>query len=748
MTYDPPLRGWRTPRSSVPRVSVIVPAYNAARYVRQSVDSILGQTYTDFELIVVDDCSTDDTAAILAGYDDPRLRVVRSDRNLGVVEARNRAWEHARGEYIAAFDADDVSLPTRLAKQVAFLDANPSVALVSTETLYLEAGMLRPGHRVVHPTPTLMRWILNVSNPFAHPALMYRASTIRRLGVLLREECKYAEDFDLYHRIARTDEVALLDEPLVLYRRHPGAITCKHEPEMIAAAGRVLAGVYRDGFGPEADAAAALVAKHVLAAKPPESEAVLVRLGAVLSRLVQGFLGAHEASPGWTDADREAVLGHASDLWWRAVRSAVRSGRLNALAVAPPDFAAARRDAFPRSQVPVSVVSGLVPFKKQLRPMLEAARGTAAKAVAPAPGRVRATSLFGIEYKPLPDDERPPTLYVVVDAGAAPGAGGRPGPSGSDPAAVAAVGRGQEIFDRYGLRPVYLVDHATASRPAVHRPLRAIHDRGGCEIGALLHPSSDPSLEARRSVRVPRAGDFPPDREERDLEALLDAIRRGFHVAPLSFKAGRGCFGPNTMETVARHGIRLDLSVVPGRDDRPAGGPDFRGFDSAPRSLLDGRLLCVPMTRGPIGPLSAFAGTAARADASGVPGALSGLGLLETVELAPERVPAGKQIALIRAMLARGERCFVLHYHGASLAPGHTPGARTPDDANEVSRKLDQVCHFFFETLGGVPGTLSDLLPPPLRAPGRPARDRQAGLTHGPRPTGARAGAADAPDGN
>jgi glycosyltransferase involved in cell wall biosynthesis len=111
-----------------------MPAYNAALYLREAVDSVLKQTCTDFELIVVDDASTDETATILASYDDPRIRVHRFASNGGVSRARNMGLEMARGEYVALQDADDLSYPERLEKQILYLDSHPQVAAVGSQS--------------------------------------------------------------------------------------------------------------------------------------------------------------------------------------------------------------------------------------------------------------------------------------------------------------------------------------------------------------------------------------------------------------------------------------------------------------------------------------------------------------------------------------------------------------------------------------------------------------------------------------
>lgn len=703
------------PRDAV-KVSVIVPAYNASAFLRQSVESILSQTFTDFELIVVDDCSTDDTPAILASYTDPRLRVVRNPHNLGVVGARNRAMELARGELVASFDADDVSLPLRLARQVAFLDANPAVGLVGTASRYLEAGTLGPGRRVERPTPMLIRWLLHVTNPLVHPSLMYRADAVRRLGVLLRDEFKYAEDFDFHHRMLGIADVAFIDEPLILYRRHPGAITVTHEPMVRARAAEVLVTPYRRWFGSEAEDAATLVATHVMARDSARSAADLQRLSDVLSRLTEGFHNLYAVS----DSDRSAIARHGAGIWRQVVQSTLRFGTTGAISVPPPrPFAAAYRRMQPLSALVRPVAAGLVPFKPLLRAALRPAKRLAAAAPSSAP-----TTLFGVPYQPVPEQpDRPPTLFVVVDTEAEfdwtkPFSHRHDGVE-----AMASLHRGQAVFDRHGLRPIYVVDYPVASKPAGFGPLLDIHRRGGCEIGAHLHPWTNPPFTETLSARNSFAGNLPPELEEEKFTNLLHAIHTNLHLTPRFFKAGRYGVGPNTMAMVARHGIAVDLSIMPGRTLAAQGGPDFYHFDTTQRSLLDGHLTSLPMTRGHIGVAAPWGSGLSRslraplAETLHLPGILARLGLLETVTLTPEGETTRQQITLIRAMVARRHASFVLHYHSPSLAAGFTPYAQTEAEADRIVERLDAVCRFFFDELGGVPGYPQDLLPPALRTP-------------------------------
>ncbi len=115
-----------------PRVSVLMPAYNAAGTIREAIDSALAQTLSDLEVVVVDDGSRDETAQIVASYADPRVRLLRNPKNLGMPATRQRGADAARGEYLAILDSDDRAHPTRFERQAAWLDAHPRCAVVGT----------------------------------------------------------------------------------------------------------------------------------------------------------------------------------------------------------------------------------------------------------------------------------------------------------------------------------------------------------------------------------------------------------------------------------------------------------------------------------------------------------------------------------------------------------------------------------------------------------------------------------------
>ena len=306
------------------RVSVLMTTYNGARTIGESIASVLAQSFADFELVVVDDGSTDTTPALLAAIADPRICILRNARNLGIVGARNVGFAACRGEYVAALDHDDLAAPARLARQVALLDAEPSVVLVGTQV-----RVLAPDARVIHTnygsgnTPVVMRWQLHLRNPYSYSSMMFRAAAIRRLGGFMRETAVYSDDYDLYLRLARVGEAALLPEVLCTYRHHQTNTTHSVKPTMDANAAAVLAEVYAPFLGAEAEDAARLIVRHVTNGRPPPDAATLRRLGFYLHRLLEGFLETYRPAP----ADAAQIREFTGQVWWHSVRAAMRRGR-------------------------------------------------------------------------------------------------------------------------------------------------------------------------------------------------------------------------------------------------------------------------------------------------------------------------------------------------------------------------------------------------------------------------------------
>jgi glycosyltransferase involved in cell wall biosynthesis len=206
---------------SQPFVSVLMPAYNPGPYVREAIDSVLAQTYSAFELVIIDDASSDGSYELAQEYAarDTRVRVFRQPHNQGIVAARNRAFAEAKPDarYYAILDSDDVALPERLEQQVAFLEAHPDYALVGGHTLIIDEDGKPAGIRR-YPTDyaAICRTITRY-NPIAQPAVMLRRSL---LGSAAPYNAGYprCQDYDLWLRLAAQHPIANLDRPVIKYR--------------------------------------------------------------------------------------------------------------------------------------------------------------------------------------------------------------------------------------------------------------------------------------------------------------------------------------------------------------------------------------------------------------------------------------------------------------------------------------------------------------------------------------------------
>lgn len=309
---------------SAPIVSVIVPTYRGEALVGATIASVLAQDFADFEIVVVDDCSLDGTAAAVRAIGDPRIRLIEAPVNGGPVAARNLGFAAARGRYVAGLDHDDLCAPGRLAAQVGYLDRHPDFVLVGTDADLLDDGRVLPDEsRLRATTPDLIDWLLLLTNPLVWSSVMFRAEVARRLDPFERPQAIYAEDFDLYHRIRAHGRIARIDAPLIRYRVHAGGLSKTQAGRMIASAGAVLADVHQTLTGIADAAGAALVASHIAGARPVTDPAVLARLAVTIDRLDAAF-----ARRPLAPAERALIAAETSRLWWRIVRQAVRSGTM------------------------------------------------------------------------------------------------------------------------------------------------------------------------------------------------------------------------------------------------------------------------------------------------------------------------------------------------------------------------------------------------------------------------------------
>lgn len=206
-----------------PRVSILMPVYNVAPYLREAMDSILAQTFQNFELIVLDDCSPDNSAEILDTYTDERIVRYRGEKNMGLSNVLNVGMAMARGEFIARMDSDDISTPERLATQVAYLDAHPEVDLCS-------CGMELFGAKqeiwVRETNVEDVKITALFHSPILHASSMWRREAFERVGLRFLQEMVPAEDYDMWTR-AMASGLRLVNIPEVMYhyRIHPSQAT-------------------------------------------------------------------------------------------------------------------------------------------------------------------------------------------------------------------------------------------------------------------------------------------------------------------------------------------------------------------------------------------------------------------------------------------------------------------------------------------------------------------------------------------
>lgn len=202
-----------------PKVSVLMSVYNNAPYLEKAVQSILNQTFSDFELIIVDDGSTDESATIIQNQSDSRIRFLQNEDNNGLAKSLNRGLDIAKGDYIARMDGDDISLPHRLETQVKFLDQHPEIGVLGSRMQVISADDERLFNYDVPLEHSLIVWNLFFGWTFAHPTVMMRAHLLKEVDGY-NTSIAAAQDVELWSRLVGRTQFANLPEKLVQYRTH------------------------------------------------------------------------------------------------------------------------------------------------------------------------------------------------------------------------------------------------------------------------------------------------------------------------------------------------------------------------------------------------------------------------------------------------------------------------------------------------------------------------------------------------
>lgn len=270
-------------KDATPLISVVMSVYNEENYLQEAIDSILKQTVQDFELIVVDDCSTDRTRDILREYQDPRIHVVWNEENRGLTANLNLAVSLAKGQYIARMDGDDLSHPNRFERELRYLKEHPELKLISCRTETFGKEHLRSD---IQGEPEYLRCRMLVRPVLAHPGFLVRGEVFRELGFRYDESFRQAQDYDLAARISRRYAIGICPEILLEYRAHNGQVSSKSGSRQFANADRVRSRLLEE-LGIQLNEEEWQDYHRLVLEEHTEDKAVYVRVVRILDRIVE-----------------------------------------------------------------------------------------------------------------------------------------------------------------------------------------------------------------------------------------------------------------------------------------------------------------------------------------------------------------------------------------------------------------------------------------------------------------------------
>ena len=306
-------------------------------------------------------------------------------------------------------------------------------------------------------------------------------------------------------------------------------------------------------------------------------------------------------------------------------------------------------------------------------------------------------------------ESEPPKLIIVIDTEEEFDWSDEPSRQANAVSAMTKIERVQSIFDDYSVVPCYVVDYPVASNEEGYGLLREIHRRGGCEIGAHLHPWVNPPYDEELSRYNTFPGNLTKSQERDKLNALCSRIKETFEIQPIIYKAGRYGVGPNTTNILEELGFEIDLSICPPVDYTSDGGPDFSDFVSEPYWFGNNNMLEIPATGAFIG----WAGAASKPIYNiankfkkfRVPGILSKLAVVDRLMLSPEGFNIDDHVKITKFMYKNGVRTFTWSFHSPSVVPGYTPYVNNEMDLKSFLDSFRKYFDFFFNELKGEAST-------------------------------------------
>ncbi len=300
----------------IPVASVVMTTYNGSRFLRETIDSILNQSYENFEFIIVDDCSTDNTLEVIRSYSDARIKLFPNERNLGISHSRNKGLSLVTGSYVFATDQDDISLPDRLKKQIDFMVTNPQASMVASAAKELRNGktVSRYGGEV---RPHILHWRLFTRCNIVHSSVCMKAEVIKSHQLFYDQTYHYAEDYALFHKLAEFGEIAILDEELVVYREHDTNASLKHNEEMSFNGRQFLKKQYYDFLHIAVDnAVIENIWKLFISGDAIADRTSLKLVGLTYFDLLEKFVNEKK---GLTEEQVQELTSFSINEWWRVV---------------------------------------------------------------------------------------------------------------------------------------------------------------------------------------------------------------------------------------------------------------------------------------------------------------------------------------------------------------------------------------------------------------------------------------------
>ncbi len=227
-------------------VTVLMPVYNGERYLKESIESILSQTYKNFEFLIIDDGSTDNSSNIIDSFNDKRIRKISNKVNLGLVKSLNKGLRLACGKYIVRMDSDDLSEKNRIEKQVEYMENNLDVAVLGSAVRLIDENN-QLGRNIVYPLRYIdILWSLYFGSPLAHPSVIMRSSVVKKIGgygstkIATNREKYSVEDFDLWFRLSKVSKLINLDTCLLKLRKHNKNLTVVNRDEHLTNTGLII----------------------------------------------------------------------------------------------------------------------------------------------------------------------------------------------------------------------------------------------------------------------------------------------------------------------------------------------------------------------------------------------------------------------------------------------------------------------------------------------------------------------------